>query len=675
MAEVAGLVLGVAGLAGLIGLFRDTVDLFTLFADAHHVGRDYEILDTKLDIEKMLLLKWADRVRLLRPDHDERLDDEETQALVGRILDCIAQLLSDTKELRDRYGLIESVEAAEEVAPPVHQTRPGISLPPGDPAVDVVPSPETRPTRISQFRWRRFLEEFERLRGNARHRTIPIRTRARWVIRDKQRFDDLIQQLGHFISKINELLPVTNNSCGRSDADPATEDVESLTDLRSLKLVRKAATDLPDLEHSAKMMIDKKCRSLILDSLWFRTIDERRQYVEEAHFKTLSWALDPPDGSEMPWDDLPEWLRSGSGIYWVSGKAGSGKSTLMKHLLSQPRLREHLSAWSVGHRLSVFHFFFTDLGSPEQKTQQGLLRTLLFQILTAHQHLIPLALPGIWRELQNGRGETACLPSPAEAKAAFDTISDNCHATCRFLVMIDGLDEFSGDLQQGIAFIKSLASNEYIKVIISSRPIPTCVAAFGGSPSLRLQDLNRSDIEAYIRDVIEGDPNTQRYIRRDPEQTTTLIQDIINKSAGVFLWVVLVGRVLQRGFADYDRLSELRQRVDELPRELEDMFQHMLSKIEVRYREQGARLLRLLYERQATMVDRSMLALGLALVCDYHLNPPHLDRLNLDERQDLCDELEGRLRSRCGGLLELVPSVANRDRIQTVLARWLLLRK
>ena len=70
MAEVAGLILGVIGVAGVIGAFKDTVDLFNIIADSRQLGRDYEILETKFDIEKTLLLQWANRIRLLSPDYD-----------------------------------------------------------------------------------------------------------------------------------------------------------------------------------------------------------------------------------------------------------------------------------------------------------------------------------------------------------------------------------------------------------------------------------------------------------------------------------------------------------------------------------------------------------------------------------------------------------------------------
>lgn len=49
-----------------------------------------------------------------------------------------------------------------------------------------------------------------------------------------------------------------------------------------------------------------------------------------------------------------------------------------------------------------------------------------------------------------------------------------------------------------------------------------------------------------------------------------------------------------------------------------------------------------------------MHTLGLALIEDYdNTSPIHIERLGNKVKRELCEELEGRLRSRCGGLLEV----------------------
>jgi len=101
-------------------------------------------------------------------------------------------------------------------------------------------------------------------------------------------------------------------------------------------------------------------------------------------------------------------------------------------------------------------------------------------------------------------------------------------------------------------------------------------------------------------------------------------------------------------------MPELRRRVDELPPELGDMFQHMLNGINPRHREQGARLLKICHTYIQAYQD-GIQALGLALIDDFQSGTGHgavLKCLDRPSKLSLCEELEGRLRSRCGGLLE-----------------------
>lgn len=42
---------------------------------------------------------------------------------------------------------------------------------------------------------------------------------------------------------------------------------------------------------------------------------------------------------------MAQWLESGSGVYWVCGKAGSGKSTLMKHIFFHRDVPKLLQRW------------------------------------------------------------------------------------------------------------------------------------------------------------------------------------------------------------------------------------------------------------------------------------------------------------------------------------------
>lgn len=136
------------------------------------------------------------------------------------------------------------------------------------------------------------------------------------------------------------------------------KDLESIRNLRQVQLVLEAAKNhemgVADL---AQENISQRCQERVLERLCYRMIDERKNNVAEAHSETLQWALHPPT-REVEWDDLSEWLQSGSGIYWVSGKAGSGKSTLMKYLYQHPEIQTLLETWMPGRRLVMANFFF-----------------------------------------------------------------------------------------------------------------------------------------------------------------------------------------------------------------------------------------------------------------------------------------------------------------------------
>lgn len=145
----------------------------------------------------------------------------------------------------------------------------------------------------------------------------------------------------------------------------------------------------------------------------------------------------------------------------------------------------------------------------------------------------------------------------------------------------------------------------------------------------------------------------KRHERRQPEASHALIQELVHKSCGVFLWVILACRSILDGFNDYDKLSEVRRRVDELPPELEDMFTHMLGKVSKRHTAQGAQLLSICHTyhgEPSRFLPKDLSALGLALFQEYGTDS---EQHSPEDRLELYREYECWLRSRCGGLLEL----------------------
>jgi hypothetical protein len=150
-----------------------------------------------------------------------------------------------------------------------------------------------------------------------------------------------------------------------------------------------ARFEMLDVSDDQESIIRGRVQDSILASLAYPSMTERYQDIIEAHPKTFEWVFENPTPDQLPWSNFSEWLIKGSGVYWINGKAGSGKSTLLKHIFDEPRTRQYLLMWAKKvirreHQpppLCLATFFFWNSGSPEQKSQNGLLRALLYQVL------------------------------------------------------------------------------------------------------------------------------------------------------------------------------------------------------------------------------------------------------------------------------------------------------
>lgn len=136
-----------------------------------------------------------------------------------------------------------------------------------------------------------------------------------------------------------------------------------------------------------------------------------------------------------------------------------------------------------------------------------------------------------------------------------------------------------------------MTSSPNIKICASSRPWNVFERAFGGGNcyTLLLQEFTCGDSELYVRAELEADDVFQSLLVED-SQYQQLIQDVVEKAQGVFLWVFLVFRSLLRGLADENEFSVLQKRLNHLPSDLEEFFLHILDSIEPVYQEQTARI-------------------------------------------------------------------------------------
>ena len=141
-----------------------------------------------------------------------------------------------------------------------------------------------------------------------------------------------------------------------------------------------------------------EAEDVVLQSLEFRTMRIRELQVEEAHTSSFHWIFEQQENGGLSFDSLADFLDEGSGIYWVCGQAGSGKSTLMKFVTAHPEVYELLCNWAGSDTLITASHFFWRAGTELQKNHTGLLRFLLHSILSKRRDLVQIAFPGLYKE-------------------------------------------------------------------------------------------------------------------------------------------------------------------------------------------------------------------------------------------------------------------------------------
>jgi hypothetical protein len=297
---------------------------------------------------------------------------------------------------------------------------------------------------------------------------------------------------------------------------------------------------------------------------------------------------------EFTRDAFLTWLKSGSQIYHISGKAGSGKSTLMKFLSQHSRVREELESWADGRKLVLASFFFWNSGDKLQMSLEGLYRALLFETLKQYPELIPEIFPDQWN---SPRSEETGLETTTfrfhELKVAFkNLIGQRAFEKHRICLFIDGLDEYEGDSVEHWKLAENLqswASSEDIKICVSSRPHTEFLNTFSNDPKLRihLHELTRGDISRFAHAMFEQDRNFDRI----KDTYLDLVHDIVEMANGVFLWARLVVRSLLSGVGHRDSALALQQKLNAVPRGLDELFDKLLGAIDPADRKRSDKLL------------------------------------------------------------------------------------
>ncbi|TGO80036.1 hypothetical protein BELL_0016g00100 [Botrytis elliptica] len=383
--------------------------------------------------------------------------------------------------------------------------------------------------------------------------------------------------------------------------------------------------------------IDADTRQSIIDQLYFPKIDERLTSLTAAQGTTCRWFLTKSE--YLSWNDVSK-RQDHEGFLWIKGNPGTGKSTLMKLLFEEAKLK------AKGDSLKItLSFFFLARGTIEERTTTGLYRSLLHQLF---EKMIELRDSLEWMTADGARGIERNGWSEAALKQTLK------HAVSKLgirslMIFVDALDECDQKQASGmVSFFEELCelaevSQVNLQICFSSRHYPTIVIQKGIELTLEDEIGHMEDIQHYIKSKLRLGKS---------KQAEALRSEILQKSSGIFLWVVLVLDILNSEYTSCPiSIKKISERLNEIPPGLNDLFEMILK-------------------RDGENLEELQICLKLILFANHPLKPQELyfaTQIGLDEdctgfwdQEDInIDQMKLFVRSSSKGLAEVTKNKAS----------------
>ncbi|GKZ28320.1 hypothetical protein AbraIFM66950_003577 [Aspergillus brasiliensis] len=412
------------------------------------------------------------------------------------------------------------------------------------------------------------------LSSNVKERTRDVLQRelTKKIRDDLKRFQDLQQELGtrsdsQFDTIQNEIQNVVQ----------AQQEMQAEQLVLLMQKLRTCEDERRIFQHQLE----------VLRSLRYEVLYRRWYSIAEVEPSTNSWLFDRSQTTFI------EWLEDYDGIYWISGKAGSGKSTLMKFASEHEETLAALTRWSHDRPWFTASFYFWRQGFDMQKSQVGLLRSLLFQIVNKTPSLAlkicpENTIPAVWDLVR--------------LRQAYRCISQETDLSAKFCFFIDGLDEYDGDENEVAKMLLFLCQSRHVKLCVSSRPRASIETVLwkdapgcgNGQFTFAIHDFTIEDMRKYVEArLTEGGSGTNQGYRSISDEIITQISE---QAQGVWLWVSLVARDLQGALRRNESVATLRRLMQELPPDLESYFSLMISRVDKRFRTEMARIFLIVIE-------------------------------------------------------------------------------
>ncbi|KAK6226119.1 TPR domain containing protein [Colletotrichum tabaci] len=230
------------GVLGLVGLYSTCIEMLDALSSAARYGIGRELLQTKIEVERVRLMIWGDSVGLANIDLfagkkepteddlaavDEGLQRRALRDAVAGLLTCFLRTFEDVEDLQKRYGLVPQGDQDSSVA--AGSTGSG----------DIATQPAREPLTST---FRKTYERFQDRAAASQRRATPL-TKAKWAIADEKKFRALIGELRAINDSLTSLLPAVRD---RTRVRVRAE-IMRATDVGQLQSLVDASDDAADI--------------------------------------------------------------------------------------------------------------------------------------------------------------------------------------------------------------------------------------------------------------------------------------------------------------------------------------------------------------------------------------------------------------------------------------------
>lgn len=375
-----------------------------------------------------------------------------------------------------------------------------------------------------------------------------------------------------------------------------------------------------------------------MEKLDFAERTARQYHIDnaEAQAPTFEWIWHITNGQSS----FSQWLQSDEPIFWIQGKPGSGKSTLMRYLSCENQKVEKLLKSSSQSSWTTADFFFDFRASQGMANNlEGLLRSLSIQIMDNYPRIDFNV-----KHLSDRLDTSLKASNLSMLKQIFTELL--CRLPENLCVFVDGLDEYQGTMAELLGYLKSLLydvrGTKMLKMCLASRPEPVILLALKFQPGLTMHEHNRKGINRYVSAAI-------RNVRFSSLTETRLLKVssvVARKADGMFLWARFALDEIIKSDAAGETPDELEIRLDALPSDMDEMYVNIFKRMRLQDHRDAQILFQLIccYSRHEPSIRQIKEA--------YAMASNRFQNSEMKNPGGSIEDFRKRIRAKTGGLLE-----------------------